>query len=393
MMDNKDLSHILYHLGEDRETYLNAVSPPVFQSSNFAFKSVSEMRLRLKEEMDYPFYTRGHNPTVAILRKKLAALEGTEEALVFSSGIAAIAAAILSSVKTGDHVVAVQNPYSWTNKLLKRYLSRLGIDHTFVDGGDAKNYLKAIRPQTRVLYMESPNSFTFEVQDIRAIVDMARAHNCVSILDNSYCTPLYQQAGAMGVDIIVHSATKYLNGHSDIVAGVLCTDRKRAEYIFETEFMNTGAVISPHDAWLMIRGLRTLPIRMKQISESTEYIIRKLTGHQAIEKIWFPFAEDNPQRALAQSQMLAASGQFSISLKVKSPEQIDAFVDNLKHFLIACSWGGYESLVFPVCGLNEAANYHSSPHPWNMVRFYIGLEDPDFLWDDLQKALAVLEEN
>jgi cystathionine beta-lyase/cystathionine gamma-synthase len=390
-MEPSELSHILYQLGEDREHYLQAVSPPVFQSSNFAFRSVEEMRSKLADEMDYPFYTRGHNPTVAILRKKLAALEGTEEALVFSSGSAAVAAAVMSTVQQGDHIVSVQNPYSWTNKLFARYLKRFGVEVTWVEGKNPEDYQKAMRPTTRLLFMESPNSFTFALQDIAAIVAIAKAHNCTTILDNSYNSPLHQQPATMGVDIVVHSATKYLNGHSDIVAGVLCTDRKRAEHIFETEFMNIGGVISPHDAWLMIRGLRTLPIRMERVTQSAIYILEQLSNHPGIAKIAYPFPPYTDQPDLALRQMKSGAGQFSLVLKANHPDQIDQFCNRLQHFLIACSWGGYESLVFPVCGLCDSANYSTSPHPWNMVRFYIGLEDPDYLLQDILQALSAIE--
>jgi cystathionine beta-lyase/cystathionine gamma-synthase len=385
-----NLSHILFELGEDRELYQNAVSPPIFQSSNFSFRSVEEMRSKLAEEMDYPFYTRGHNPTVAILRKKLAALEGTEEALVFGSGSAAVAAAVLAQVKSGDHIVSVKNPYSWTNKLFNRYLKRFGVETTFVEGVDPENYRKAIRPETKILYLESPNSFSFELQDIAAVVQIAREHNCITILDNSYSTPLYQQAASLGVDIIVHSATKYLNGHSDVVAGLLCCTRKMAEHIFETEYMNTGGILSPHDAWLMIRGLRTLPIRLRQVSETTHWILEQISNHPKVEKIHYPFHPSHPQYELAQKQMKGAGGLFSLTLKASDPTAIDRFCNALQHFLIACSWGGHESLVFPVAGLCDSANYSTSPHPWNMVRFYVGLEEKEYLWDDLKQALEYL---
>lgn len=386
-----NLSHILFELGEDRENYKNAVSPPVFQSSNFCFNSVEEMRSKLAEEMDYPFYTRGHNPTVAILRKKLAALEGTEEALVFGSGSAAVAAAVLSQVKSGDHIVSVKNPYSWTNKLFNRYLKRFGVETTFVDGTDAENYRKAIRPETKILYLESPNSFSFELQDIEAVVKIAQIHNCVTILDNSYSTPLHQNASDMGVDIIVHSATKYLNGHSDVVAGLLCCNRKIAEHIFETEYMNTGGILSPHDAWLMIRGLRTLPLRLKQSTASTHWLLEQLEKHPKVERIHYPLHPSHPQFKLAQKQMTGAGGLFSLTLKVHAPEEIDKFCNALEHFLIACSWGGHESLVFPVAGLCDSANYSTSPHPWNMVRFYIGLEEKEYLLNDIEQALTQLK--
>lgn len=386
-----NLSHILFELGEDRENYKNAVSPPVFQSSNFCFSSVEEMRSKLADEMDYPFYTRGHNPTVAILRKKLAALEGKEEALMFGSGSAAVAAAVLSQVRSGDHIVSVSNPYSWTNKLFNRYLKRFGIETTFIDGKDPENYRKAIRPETKILYLESPNSFSFELQDIAAVVQIAKAHNCITILDNSYSTPLHQDAANMGVDIIVHSATKYLNGHSDVVAGLLCCNRDIAEHIFETEYMNTGGILSPNDAWLMIRGLRTLPLRLKQSSESTAWILNQLENHPKVERIHYPLHPSHPQYELARKQMKGAGGLFSLTLKANTPQDIDRFCNALQHFLIACSWGGHESLVFPVAGLCDSANYSTSPHPWNMVRFYVGLEDKTYLWEDLKQALEQLD--
>jgi len=382
-----DLSYILNHLGEDREAYFNSVSPPVFESSNFSFASVAEMRKHLKDEMDYPFYTRGHNPTVAILRKKLAALEEMEECLVFGSGSAAVAAAVLSSVQQGDHIVSVKNPYSWTGKLMSRYLGRFGVTVTYVEGTDPLDFSTAMQPNTRLFYLESPNSFTFVLQDIVAITDIARSKGITTILDNSFSSPLLQTSGKLGVDIVVHSGTKYLNGHSDVIAGVLCTDRKRAEHIFETEFMNIGAILSPHNAWLMLRGLRTLPIRLKQSAETTAYILSKLETHPRVEKIWYPHHPSHPQYELAQKQMKGSGGQFSISLRIEGPEEIDKFCDQLQYFLLACSWGGYESLVFPVAGLSGTANYKESPHPWNLIRFYVGLEEPEVLWKDLKQAL------
>ena len=231
-----DVSYILNRLGEDRKDYLNAVVPPIFQSSIFSFPDVKTLRESLKTEYEVPFYTRGMNPTVAILRKKLAALEGAEDALVFASGSAAIAAAVMSIASAGDHVVCVEKPYSWTMKLLAKYLPRFGVETSFVDGVDVENYKNAIQDNTKLLYMESPNSITFELQDIEAVVTLAKSNKLSTILDNSYATPLHQQPLAMGVDITVHSASKYLGGHSDMVAGVLCASSERVDQIFGSEF-------------------------------------------------------------------------------------------------------------------------------------------------------------
>lgn len=383
-----DLSYILNHLGEDREQYFNSVAPPIIQSTNFCFKTVAEMREKLTRELETPFYTRGYNPTVAMLRKKIAALEGAEDALVFASGSGAIAAAVMSCVKGGDHAVCVKKPYSWTNNLLSKYLSQYGVQVTFVEGSDAQNYINAIQENTRLIYIESPNSLTFELQDIRAIAQAAKERNITTIIDNSYSSPLNQSPIAMGIDMVVHSASKYLNGHSDVVAGVVCSTRERIMKMFAEEVMTIGAIISPNDAWLMMRGLRTLELRVNRSSESAEKVLRYLEQHPKIEKVYHPFAKNNPQAALAQKQMKQGGGLISVQIKADSVGQVECFCDSLTRFLMATSWGGYESLVFPMCALKASASFENKPMPWNLVRLYIGIEEPQLLIDDLEQALA-----
>jgi cystathionine beta-lyase len=382
-----DLDFIINHYGEEREQYEGAVSPPLMQTNNFCFNTVADMREALTQEMHMPFYTRGVNPTVRTLRRKLAALEGSEECLVFASGSAAIGAAVMSSVQAGDHIVCVDKPYSWTNKLLARLLSRFGVSHTFVDGRDPENFRKAIQPQTRLFILESPNSITFELQDIAAIARIAKAHDIQTLIDNSYATPLNQQPLKMGIDMVAHSASKYLNGHSDIVAGVLCCSAEKYRQIFEGEYMTLGGVISPHDAWLMLRGLRTLPIRMQRVAETTPKVVAFLEQHPQVEKVNYPYSPSFPQYELAQKQMKAPAGQFSMQLKAETLEDIDRFCNRLKYFLLACSWGGYESLIFPTSALLSSQNYSGSPLPWNLIRFYVGLEEADVLIEDLRQAM------
>ena len=381
-----DIPYILNHLGEDREEYYGAVSPPVFQTSNFCFKTVDEMRQQLKRELEIPFYTRGFNPTVAILRKKIAALEKTEDALVFSSGSAAIAAAVMNVVKNGDHVVCVARPYSWTNSLLTKYLVKYGVTTTFVDGAAAENFENAIQNNTKLIYLESPNSLTFEVQDIEAIAAMAKAKKITTILDNSYSSPINQSPADFGVDIIVHSATKYLNGHSDVVAGAVCATKERVRKIMAEEYMTIGSIISAQDAALVLRGMRTLELRINRSNDSTEKIIHALEQHPKVKSVYYPFSNSNPQLALAKKQMKGCGGLFSIVLNVEKTEQVESFCNALKHFIIATSWGGYESLVFPVCALAASKSFEN-PLPWNLVRCYIGLENADVLIEDLRQAL------
>lgn len=385
-----DISYILNELGEDRSLHCGAVTPPLYQSSNFSFPNIAAMRGSLAHEMDVPFYTRGNNPTVAILREKLAALEGAEEALVFASGSAAVAAAVMSGLKMGDHVVCVQKPYSWTAKLLKNLLGRYGVESSFIDGTEISNWEAACKANTKMFMLESPNSMTFEMQDIPAVAALAKSKGIRTVIDNSYASPLNQQPIAMGIDIVVHSASKYLSGHSDMVAGVLCCSRKLAEEIFQGEYMTLGGIISPHDAWLMLRGLRTLQIRMDRVAETTPKLVAFLEQHPKIEKVIYPFSESHPQHELAKKLMKKGTGQFSVLLKANEIADAERFCNALKRFLLACSWGGHESLIFPICTLYDSMNYSESPLPWNFIRFYAGLEDAETLIADLSQALDLM---
>lgn len=386
-----DLSYILNELGEDREDWLNAVSPPIFQTSIFSFDSVAGLREGLADELGTPFYTRGHNPTVTVLRKKMAALEGAEDSLVFASGSAAVASAVLSVVQGGDHVVCVKKPYGWTGKLLERMLPSFGVETSFVDGTDTEALAAAVTDRTRLIFLESPNSITFELQDIRAVAKLARERDITTICDNSYATPLLQRPIELGIDMVVHSATKYLNGHSDVVAGVLCGSRERVRRIFEGPYMTLGGICGPFDAWLLLRGLRTLPVRLERIARTTRAVVDHLAAHPRIARIHYPHHPGHPQRELVERQMAGGNGLFSVEVDCADLAGLERFVDRLERFLIACSWGGYESLVYPMAGLLDSQNYQKSRElPWNLVRFSIGLEEPEVLIADLDRALEAI---
>src|SRR5512138_1086929 len=244
----KDLSFIINHLGEERENYYNAITPPIFQTSNFAFRNVDELRKAINDEKNSHIYSRGNNPTIDILCKKIAALEETDEALAFASGMAAISSALISFVNSGDHIVCVRNNYSWTNMMMTKFLPRFGVETTFVDGRVTDNFSKALRKNTRVIYLESPNSITFELQDIEAVAAIARERGITTLIDNSYSSPLTQSPATMGIDIVLHSASKYLGGHSDIVAGMVCGSAENISRIFKNEYMGLGGIISPFNA-------------------------------------------------------------------------------------------------------------------------------------------------
>lgn len=381
------LSFILNDLGEERENYFNAMSPPIIQTSNFAFPTVDAFRTALQDELNAHIYTRGNNPTVEILRKKLAALEGTEDALIFASGAAAISMAIMSCVAQGDHVICVRHPYSWTSTLLNRYLVRFGVSYDFVDGSDLEAIEALIRPSTKLLFLESPNTFTYELQDLSKCVELAKKYKLLTAIDNSYSSPLFQQPALMGVDIVTHTLTKYINGHSDVVGGVVCSSNEIISKMFINEYMTLGGIMSPHDASLVIRGLRTLPIRMKQVQSSTMQIIQALKGNPNIKRILYPFDPDFPQYELAKRQMSGCGGLFTVEFDYPDIESLLQMASKVKRWKIAVSWGGHESLMLPMAALYNLPG-RDNPHiPWNYVRFYVGLEEPEYLLEDLVGAM------
>jgi len=382
-----DLSYILNELGEERENYFNAVAPPIIQSSNFTFKNVADFREALADEYDAMLYSRGNNPTVDILRKKIAALDGAEDALVFGSGIAAIAVPILALLNQGDHVVSVAKPYSWTIKLFERLLPKFGITTTFVDGTKTENFSKAIQSNTKLIYLESPNTFTYELQDLPAIAALARSKGILTMIDNSYCSPLNQQPYKMGIDLVAQSATKFIGGHSDVVAGVVTGAKTVIKKIFDAEFLNIGGNISPMNAWLLIRGLRTLPLRLQRVCDSTKKVVDYLAAHPKIERVIFPFHPSFKQYELAKKQMKDAGGLFSIMLKAQTLDEVEKFCNSLKHFFLAVSWGGHESLVIPAIVGVQPKDFDAANENHRLVRIYVGLEDPEYLIADLMQAL------
>ncbi len=382
-----DLSYILNELGEEREHYFNAVSPPIMQTSNFSFKKVADMRKAFADEMDGYLYSRGLNPTVEILRKKLAALDGAEDCLVFNSGAAAIFAGVLANVKSGDHIVSVEKPYTWAQKMFDEILPRFGVTTTYIDGTDISNWENAVQNNTCLFYLESPNGWTYKLQDLKAVAELAKLKGIISFIDNSYCTPLYQKPIEMGIDISMQTATKYIGGHSDTLGGVLCGSHAMMKKIFDSEYLNIGSGIQPFNAWLLIRGLRTLPMRLERISKTTLEVLHFLQQHPKVEEVIFPFDESFPQYELAKKQMTGACGLMTIILKSHKREDIEKFCESLNHIMMAVSWGGHESLIIPKCAGISISDFNPENMEHRYIRLYAGLEEPEYLIKDLNQAL------
>ena len=375
-----DLTEILHHLGEYDDPTFRTVSPPIYQSSNFDFKTVKDFRAAMANEEHLPIYTRGANPTVRLLEKKLAALQSTEAALCFGSGSAAVAAAVMNSVSGGDHVICVDYAYSWTKKLLGPFLGKYNVEVTFIDGRDPDSLSKAWKQNTTLLYLESPTSITFECHDIAHFVAEAKKRGVATILDNTYGSLLNHYPVELGVDMIVHSATKFISGHSDVVGGVVCASASRISSIFMAEYMTLGASMSPNDAWLLIRSLRTFEIRMRQAEIQAKTISDYLENHPGVKAVHDPFQESHPDHRLALKQFSVRIPMFSFELNTDKKEVVEAFCNSLKYIRLAVSWGGYESLLLP------ATVFPHDLYSVSLMRLYIGLEHSDLLISDFENA-------
>lgn len=382
-----EISQIINELGEDRELYFNAVAPPIMQTSNFAFTKVSDLSKAFEDEMAGYLYSRGLNPTVDILRKKLAALDGAEDCLIFNNGAAAIFAAIFANIKSGDHIVSVKAPYTWVQRMLDVILPRFGVTSTYVDGTTVENWEKATQENTTFYYLESPNSWDFAIQPIKGIAALAKSKGITTLIDNSYCTPLYQKPIEMGIDMAMQTATKYIGGHSDTLGGVLCGTHAMMKKIFDSEYLNIGSGIQPFNAWLLIRGLRTLPARIDRITRSTAEVVQFMKQHPKVESVLFPLDESFPQYELAKHQMKGACGLFTFILRTEKRESIVSFCESLQHIMMAVSWGGHESLVIPKCAGIAPKDFDAANKEHRFIRIYVGLEEPKYLINDLEQAL------
>ena len=381
---------IINQLGENRGDYFNAAIPPIFSNSNFLFSTVEDMRDAMISSNNIPFYTRGNNPTTRILEEKMAALEKTESAIALSTGMAAISSAILSQIKSGEHIISVNKPYTGTDKFMREILPKYNIDVTFTDGTSTDNFKKEIKKNTKLIYLESPNSWTYEMQDLEDISRLAKKNNIITIIDNSYASPINCNPSVWGIDIIIHSATKYIGGHANAMGGIICASKKTIDEIYNKEFKLIGGVLSPFNSWLFINGLRTLNIRMEYISKSTPKIVKFLENHDKIKRVIYPHSNSHNQKDLVKKYLKKPCGQFSIILKSNEPSEIEKFCDNLEHFKMAASWGGHESLIFPeLARYDNKSKYYSQTEllPKNYIRFYIGLEKTDILINDIKNSL------
>lgn len=361
-----------------------AVNPPVVRASTILFEDVEKLLEVHGRRADSSFVSYGRNGTETTfsLEHAFAELEGGEGCVAVGSGLAAITVALLSQVRQGDHVLVSDSVYAPTRKLCDGMLQRFGVETTYYDPAVGAGIAELIRPNTRVIFLESPGSLTFELQDTPAITEVARARRVTTIMDNTWATPLFFQPLAHGVDISVHAGTKYVVGHSDAMLGLVVTSGEFHEAV-RLQAHELGHGVGPDDAWLGLRGLRTLAVRLSQHQENALEVARWLNQCPEVARVLHPALPDHPDHAIWKRDFQGSSGLFGVELRPVSADAVAAMLNDLQYFGLGYSWGGYESLAIPTFPQKLR-----SAVPWNaegpLLRLHVGLEDPADLIADLE---------
>jgi cystathionine beta-lyase/cystathionine gamma-synthase len=375
--------------GTDLSKKSGPVTTPIYQTSTFEATDNEEM---LRVTPTDKFYTRYGNPTNTAAEQAIAELEGTDRALLFSSGMTAITTTIMALLKSGDHIVAQNDIYGGTTKFLGKWLPKLGIQTTFVDTTEYDQHARAIGPNTKLLYLESPTNPTMKVVDLKKVSALAKQSGILTMIDSTFATPINQRPAEFAIDLVMHSGTKYFGGHADLMCGIIAGRRELLEPIKETR-TTLGGIMDPHAAWLLLRGIRTLAVRVQRQNENALRVAQFLAQHPKVQKVHYPFLEAHPQRAIAMDQMHGAGGVLSFEVD-GTGEDARLLSEALRLFTLAPSLGGVESLVsIPVLTSHvmiSAEHRQKMGVTEQMVRLSVGIENADDLIADLEQALRVV---
>jgi cystathionine beta-lyase/cystathionine gamma-synthase len=375
--------------GADLRKKNGPVATPIYQTATF---EVTDNDQQLRATPTDMFYTRYGNPTHTVVERAVRELEGTDRALLFASGMAAITTSVLALLKSGDHVVAQRDIYGGAAKFLGQWLPKLGIETTFVDTTDYEQHERAIRPATRLLYLESPTNPIVRVVDLKRVVGIAKKHNLITMIDSTFATPINSRPAEFGIDLIMHSATKYLAGHSDLVAGVVAGRSELIEPIHSTR-TTLGASMDPHAAWLLLRGIKTLAVRVQRQNENALRIAQFLSQHPNVRRVHYPFLDGHPQRPVAIEQMRGGGGIVSFEVE-GTGQDARKLSEALTLFTLAPSLGGVDSLVcIPVLtshAMVSAEHRAKMGVTEQLIRLSVGIEHADDLIADLEQALAAV---
>lgn len=384
-MDRKT-GMILEHTGEEYEQYYNAIVPPIFMNSLNIFPTVDEYYDSDKRDKHVYCYGRVQNPTVRILEEKITELEKGTESYVFSSGMSAATAAVLTACSAGGHVVCIRTAYGPLKDFLQNYCrEHMNLSTTFVDGSQTEEIINAIREDTQFVVLESPSSVVFHIQDIEKVAKAAHEKGALVYIDNTYCTPIYQNPLELGADFVMHTASKYMGGHSDLIGGSLTVKDpelgKKVRMIRE----QIGSIIGPMEGWLILRGIRTLEVRVKEHGRVAMEVAKYLEAHPKVKVVHYTGLESHPQHELIEKQQSGHTGLLSFELDCTT-EEAKRFCESLKIFKIGVSWGGFESLVMMPYARQDEETCAKMGAGQNIIRIHCGLEGTENLVEDLEQA-------
>ncbi|TWX72854.1 methionine gamma-lyase [Colwellia sp. C1TZA3] len=394
MSESKHIETQAIHSGRINDEQFGSLATPLYQTSTFIFDNAQQGADRFAGEAEGYIYSRLGNPTTRQLEMRVAAMEGMEDAAATATGMGAVSGALLANLSCGDHLISSKAVYGCSFALMNHQLTRWGIEVSFVDMANPAEIEAAIKPNTKVIFLETPVNPNLAVYDLAMVGEIAQNHNIISIVDNTFLTPVLQQPKKYGIDIVVHSATKYLNGHGDVVAGIICGTSEMIMMIKMTVLKDIGATMSPHDAWLIMRGLKTLPIRMERHCSNAEKIAAFLESNEKVSHVYYPGLKSHPGHKFIGSQMKAAGGVIAFEIDSDLAGGSD-FINRMKLFSIAVSLGDAESLI------QHPASMTHSPYTQeerlaagisdSLIRISVGLENVDDLIADLTQSLAMIK--
>jgi O-succinylhomoserine sulfhydrylase len=388
-VDDLDFSTLAVRAGQERSQF-GEHSEALYLTSSFVFQSAAQAAARFSGAEDGNVYARFTNPTVTMLQNRLAALEGAEACVATASGMSAILSACMALLKAGDHIVSSQSIFGSTQQLFGNILTRFGIETTFVPAGDVDAYRRALRPQTKLVFLESPSNPLTEVVDIAAVAAVAHAGGALLAVDNCFCSPALQRPLSLGADLVIHSATKYLDGQGRVLGGAVCGKKVHTEEVFK--FLRTaGPSLSPFNAWVILKGLETLKLRMDAQSANALVLARKLEAHPMVERVFYPGLPSHPQHELAMKQQ--SSGGAIVSFEVKgSRERAWSVVDNCQLLSITANLGDTKTTI-----THPATTTHGRVAPEvreaagireGLLRVAVGLESPEDIFTDISRGLS-----
>ena len=396
MSSSKHIETQAIHSGRINDEQFGSLATPLYQTSTFIFENAQQGADRFAGEAEGYIYSRLGNPTTRQLEMRVAAMEGMEDAAATATGMGAVSGALLANLSCGDHLISSKAVYGCSFALMNHQLTRWGIEVSFVDMANPAEVEAAIKPNTKVIFLETPVNPNLAVYDLAVIGKIAQKHNIISVVDNTFLTPVLQQPRKYGIDIVVHSATKYLNGHGDVVAGIICGTNEMIMNIKMTVLKDIGATMSPHDAWLIMRGLKTLPIRMERHCSNAEKIAEFLENNENVSHVYYPGLKSHPGHKFIGTQMKAAGGVIAFEINSDLAGGGD-FINRMQLFSIAVSLGDAESLI------QHPASMTHSPYTQeerlaagisdSLIRISVGLENVDDLIADLSQSLAMIKQS